>query len=194
VGREGIVGIAVVMGGASTPNRAVVQSAGKGFRLSAQAMQDECSRAGPVLQLLLRYALALTAQMAQLSVCNRHHQIDQQLCRLLLLSLDRVKGRDLKLTQEAIANLLGVQRAGVTAAAVRLQADGLIRYTRGRITVLDRRGLEERCCECYQVVRDEYARLLPHVAEGPHDTHAHRTGIAPRLPPVDVDATHDGTS
>jgi CRP-like cAMP-binding protein len=161
VGNEGIVGISLFMGGGSTPNRGVVQSAGQGFRLRAQAIRDEFNRNGPVLHLLLRYTQALITQMAQTAVCNRHHSLDQQLCRWLLLSLDRLQGNDLVMTQELIANMLGVRREGVTEAAVKLQKAGLIRYARGHITVLDRPGLEKRTCECYEVVRKEYARLLP---------------------------------
>jgi len=161
VGPEGIVGVSVFMGGSSMPQRAFVQSAGKAYRLSAQVMLDECHRGGPVLQLFLRYTLALAAQMTQLSVCNRHHLIDQQLSRLLLLRLDRVEDTTLHLTQESIANLLGVRRGGVTTAAVRLQTAGVIRYARGRLSVVDRHALEARCCECYDVVRREYDRLLP---------------------------------
>lgn len=161
VGKEGIIGISLFMGGGSSPNRAVVQSAGQGFRLNARALQEEFQRAGPVLHLLLRYTQALIAQMSQTAVCNRHHSLDQQLCRWLLLSLDRLTGDDLVMTQQLISNMLGVRREGVTEAAMNLQASGLIRYTRGRITVLDRPGLEERSCECYNVVRKEYARLLP---------------------------------
>jgi len=161
VGKEGIVGIALFMGGNSTPNRAVVQSAGKGLRLGATAMTEEFNRAGPVLHLLLRYTQALITQMSQTAVCNRHHELDQQLCRWLLLSLDRLPGNDLVMTQELIANMLGVRREGVTEAALKLQAAGLIRYSRGRIKVLDRAGLEGRSCECYAVVKKEYERLLP---------------------------------
>ncbi len=161
VGKEGIVGISLFMGGGSTPNRAVVQSAGKGLRLGATAMQAEFNRSGPVLHLLLRYTQALITQMSQTAVCNRHHSLDQQLCRWLLLSLDRLQGDVLAMTQELIANMLGVRREGVTEAAVQLQAAGLIRYARGRITVLDRAGLEKRSCECYAVVKKEYDRLLP---------------------------------
>lgn len=161
VGREGIVGVALFMGGGSTPSRAVVQSAGTGFRLKASALKAEFDRAGPVLHLLLRYTQALITQMAQTAVCNRHHSIDQQLCRWLLLSLDRLSGDDLVMTQELIANMLGVRREGVTEAALKLQTSGLIRYARGHITVIDRPGLETRTCECYEVVRKEYARLLP---------------------------------
>jgi CRP-like cAMP-binding protein len=161
VGNEGIVGISLFMGGESTPSRAVVQSAGQCFRLKAQAMKDEFNRAGPVLHLLLRYTQALITQMAQTAVCNRHHSLDQQLCRWLLLSLDRLQGDELAMTQELIANMLGVRRGGVTEAALRLQKAGLIQYVRGHITVLDRAGLERRTCECYAVVKHEYDRLLP---------------------------------
>ena len=160
VGNEGIVGIALFMGGESTPSRAVVQSAGQGLRLKAHAIKDEFSRA-PVLHLLLRYTQALFTQMAQTAVCNRHHSLDQQLCRWLLLSLDRLHGSELTMTQELIANMLGVRREGVTEAALKLQKAGLIRYARGRISVLDRPGLEKRSCECYAVVKKEYDRLLP---------------------------------
>ncbi|HME40369.1 MAG TPA: Crp/Fnr family transcriptional regulator [Steroidobacteraceae bacterium] len=161
VGNEGIVGISLFMGGESTPSRAVVQSAGVGLRLKAQVMKDEFNRAGPVLHLLLRYTQALITQMAQTAVCNRHHSVDQQLCRWLLLSLDRLQGNELVMTQELIANMLGVRREGVTEGALKLQHVGLIRYSRGHITVLDRDGLEKRSCECYAVVKKEYDRLLP---------------------------------
>ncbi len=161
VGNEGIVGISLFMGGGSSPNRAVIQSAGEGFRLNAQALQEEFQRAGPVLHLLLRYTQALIAQMSQTAVCNRHHSLDQQLCRWLLLSLDRLPGDELVMTQQLISNMLGVRREGVTEAAMNLQAAGLIRYARGRITVLDRLALEKRSCECYSVVKKEYDRLLP---------------------------------
>lgn len=161
VGNEGLVGISLFMGGETTPSRAVVQSAGRGFRLAAQAMKNEFNRAGPVLHLLLRYTQALITQMSQTAVCNRHHSLDQQLCRWLLLSLDRLRGNELRMTQELIANMLGVRREGVTDAALKLQAGGLIRYTRGHITVLDRPGLVQRTCECYAVVKKEYDRLLP---------------------------------
>ena len=160
VGNEGLIGISLFMGGESTPSRAVVQSAGKGFRMPAQALKDEFKRA-PVLHLLLRYTQALITQMSQTAVCNRHHTLDQQLCRWLLLSLDRLRGSELVMTQELIANMLGVRREGVTEAALQLQAAGLIRYARGRISVLDRPGLEKRSCECYGVVKKEYDRLLP---------------------------------
>jgi CRP-like cAMP-binding protein len=162
VGNEGIVGISLFMGGESTPSRAVVQSAGDGFRLRSQMMKEEFNRAGPVLHLFLRYTQALITQMAQTAVCNRHHSLDQQLCRWLLLSLDRLKNNELVMTQELIANMLGVRREGVTEGALKLQEAGLIRYARGRITVLDRAGLEKRTCECYGVVKREYDRLLPH--------------------------------
>jgi CRP-like cAMP-binding protein len=161
VGNEGIVGVSLFMGGESTPSRAVVQSAGLGCRLEAQVMKSEFNRAGPVLHLLLRYTQALITQMAQTAVCNRHHSVDQQLCRWLLLSLDRLKGDELVMTQELIANMLGVRREGVTEGALKLQKADLIRYARGHITVLDRAGLERRTCECYEVVRREYERLLP---------------------------------
>src|SRR5271163_1447636 len=161
VGNEGIVGISLFMGGGSTPSRAVVQSAGTGLRLNAQMLKDEFNQNGPVLHLLLRYTQALITQMAQTAVCNRHHSLDQQLCRWLLLSLDRLQDNELVMTQELIANMLGVRREGVTEAAVKLQQAGLIRYSRGRISVLDRAGLERRTCECYGVVRKEYDRLLP---------------------------------
>ncbi len=161
VGREGLVGISLFMGGGTTPSRAVVQSAGQGFRLRADLMKSEFDRAGPVMHLLLRYTQALITQMAQTAVCNRHHSLDQQLCRWLLLSLDRLEGPQLVMTQELIANMLGVRREGVTEAALKLQKAGLIRYSRGRISVLDRTGLEARTCECYAVVKREYDRLLP---------------------------------
>jgi CRP-like cAMP-binding protein len=161
VGNEGLVGVSLFMGGESTPSRAVVQSAGHGFRLKAQLMKDEFNRAGPVLHLLLRYTQALITQMAQTAVCNRHHTLDQQLCRWLLLSLDRLNGNELVMTQELIANMLGVRREGVTEGALKLQQAGLIRYARGHITVIDRAGLEARSCECYSVVKKEYDRLLP---------------------------------
>jgi CRP-like cAMP-binding protein len=160
VGNEGIVGISLFMGGESTPSRAVVQSAGHGFQLNAQAIRDEANRAGPVLQLLLRYTQALITQMTQTAACNRHHSVDQQLCRWLLLSLDRLQGSNLVMTQALIADMLGVRREGVTEAAGKLQESGLIRYVRGRINVLDRAGLERRTCECYAVVKKEYDRLL----------------------------------
>ncbi len=161
VGREGLVGISLFMGGGSTPSRAVVQSAGRGFRLDAAHMNDEFNRAGAAMHLLLRYTQALITQMAQTAVCNRHHSLDQQLCRWLLLSLDRLEGTQLRMTQELIANMLGVRREGVTESAMKLQKAGLIRYARGHINVIDRAGLEQRSCECYAVVKKEYDRLLP---------------------------------
>jgi CRP-like cAMP-binding protein len=160
VGYEGIVGVSLFMGGDSTPSRAVIQSAGHGFRLKSSVLKEEFKRA-PVMHLLLRYTQALITQMAQTAVCNRHHSLDQQLCRWLLLSLDRLTGNELVMTQELIANMLGVRREGVTEAALKLQSLGLIRYSRGRISVLDRPGLEQRSCECYAVVKKEYDRLLP---------------------------------
>ncbi len=160
VGNEGLVGVSLFMGGGSTPSRAVVQSAGKSFRMTSQAIKDEFTRM-PVLHLLLRYTQALLTQMAQTAVCNRHHSLDQQLCRWLLLSLDRLEGNELVMTQELIANMLGVRREGVTEGALKLQKSGLIRYARGRIAVLDRAGLERLTCECYAVVKKEYDRLLP---------------------------------
>ena len=163
VGNEGIVGISLFMGGESTPSRALVQSAGQGFRMVAQNIKDEFNRAGPVMHLLLRYTQALITQMAQTAVCNRHHSLDQQLCRWLLVSMDRLQGNELVMTQELIANMLGVRREGVTEGALKLQQAGLIRYARGRINVLDRPGLEKRTCECYAVVKREYDRLLPAV-------------------------------
>ena len=161
VGNEGIVGVSLFMGGGSTPNRAVVQSAGEGFRLASETMKAEFDRAGPALHLLLRYTQALITQMSQTAVCNRHHSLDQQLCRWLLLSLDRLQSDELSMTQELIANMLGVRREGVTEAALKLQKSGLIQYSRGLIKVLDRPGLERRACECYAVVKKEYDRLLP---------------------------------
>ena len=164
VGNEGILGISLFMGGETTPSRAVVQSAGYGYRLKAQLLKDEFQRFGPMLHLLLRYTQALITQMAQTAVCNRHHSVDQQLCRWLLLSLDRLASNELSMTQELIANMLGVRREGVTEAAGKLQDAGLISYRRGRITVLDRPGLEARSCECYEVVKKELDRLLPYTA------------------------------
>ena len=161
VGNEGLVGVSLFMGGGSTPSRAVVQSAGEGFRLTSKIMKDEFNRAGPVLHLLLRYTQALITQMSQTAVCNRHHSLDQQLCRWLLLSLDHLQGNELAMTQELIANMLGVRREGVTEGAIKLQEAGLIKYSRGRISVLNRAGLEKRSCECYAVVKKEYDRLLP---------------------------------
>ncbi len=163
VGNEGLVGVALFMGGETTPSRAVVQSAGFAYRLEGKRMKEEFNRAGEMQHLLLRYTQALLTQMAQTAVCNRHHSVDQQLCRWLLLSLDRLPSNELTMTQELIANMLGVRREGVTEAAGHLQAAGLIRYSRGRITVLDRDQLEQRVCECYAVVKKESDRLLPYL-------------------------------
>ena len=163
VGNEGILGISLFMGGETTPSRAVVQSAGHAFRLKADLLKTEFGRFGPTMHLLLRYTQALITQMAQTAVCNRHHSVDQQLCRWLLLSLDRLQTNELSMTQELIANMLGVRREGVTEAAGKLQDAGLISYKRGQITVLDRPRLEARSCECYQVVKTEFDRLLPYV-------------------------------
>jgi CRP-like cAMP-binding protein len=160
-GNEGIIGISLFMGGESTPSRAVVQSAGHAVRMAAETLKEEFNRSGPVLHLLLRYTQALLTQMAQTAVCNRHHSLHQQLCRWLLLSLDRLQGDELVMTQELIANMLGVRREGVTEGALKLQQAGIIRYARGHITVLDRAGLERCTCECYAVVKKEYDRLLP---------------------------------
>lgn len=161
VGNDGVVGVALFMGGETTPSRAVVQSGGWAYRLSGQILKDEFNRGGALQHLLLRYTQALLTQMAQTAVCNRHHSIDQQLCRWLLLSLDRLPSNELAMTQELIASMLGVRREGVTEAAGKLQAAGVIHYQRGRIAVVDRPGLEHRCCECYGVVKRECDRLLP---------------------------------
>jgi CRP-like cAMP-binding protein len=163
VGNEGLIGVALFMGGETMPNRAVVQSAGHAYRLKGQLLKEEFNRSGGLQLLLLRYTQALLTQMAQTAVCNRHHSLDQQLCRWLLLSLDRLPSNELIMTQELIANMLGVRREGVTEAAGNLQKSGLIKYSRGHITVLDRAGLEARVCECYAVVKREFARLLPEV-------------------------------
>ena len=161
VGNEGIVGIALFMGGETTPSRAIVQSAGHGYRLSAKVLKQEFTRGGPIQHLLLRYTQALITQMAQTAVCNRHHSIEQQLCRWLLLSIDRLPSNELTMTQELISNMLGVRRSGVTEAALKLQSAGLIRYSHGHIAVLDRPALEKHACECYAVVKREFDRLLP---------------------------------
>ena len=171
-GNEGLVGISVFMGGETTPSRAVVQSAGNGYRLGANVAKREFAAGGHLQHLALRYTQALITQMAQTAVCNRHHSLDKQLCRWLLLSLDRLQGNELVMTQELIANMLGVRREGVTEAASKLQADGLIHYRRGHIEVLDRAGLEKRVCECYAVVKREYDRLLPYSIPGLPDTTA----------------------
>ena len=160
VGNEGIVGISLFMGGNTTPSRAIVQSAGSGYRLKAAVLKAEFDRGGPLMQLLLRYTQALITQMCQTAVCNRHHSVEQQLCRWLLLSLDRLSSSELVMTQELIANMLGVRREGVTEAAGNLQRAGFIRYSRGHITILDRPGIERSVCECYAVVRKEFDRLL----------------------------------
>jgi CRP-like cAMP-binding protein len=168
-GNEGLVGISLFMGGESTPSRAVVQSAGNAYRLRARVLKREFALGGNLQHLALRFTQALITQMAQTAVCNRHHALDQQLCRWLLVSLDRLQGDELVMTQELIANMLGVRREGVTEAAGNLQAAGLIKYTRGRIRVLDRAGLEKRVCECYAVVKKEYDRLLPYRIPGLSD-------------------------
>jgi len=165
-GNEGLVGISLFMGGESTPSRAVVQSAGNGYRLRASVLKKEFALGGNLQHLALRYTQALITQMAQTAVCNRHHAVDQQLCRWLLLSLDRLESNELVMTQELIANMLGVRREGVTEAAGKLQADGLIHYSRGHIKVLDRAKLEKRVCECYAVVKKEFDRLLPYKIHG----------------------------
>ena len=161
VGNEGVVGISLFMGGESTSSRAVVQAAGQGFRMTSSVLMQEFRRGGPVLHLLLRYTQALITQMAQTAVCNRHHALDQQLCRWMLLTLDRLDSNQVVMTHELLSTILGVRRAGISEAAGRLQHDGLIRYERGRITVLDRAGLQARSCECYAVVKAEYDRLQP---------------------------------
>jgi CRP-like cAMP-binding protein len=171
VGNEGMVGVSLFMGGESTPSRAVIQSAGSGFRLPEQRLKEEFNRHSSLMFLLLRYTQSLITQMSQTAVCNRHHSVDQQLCRWLLMSLDRLSGNQLTMTQELIANMLGVRREGVTEAAGRLQRRGVIEYSRGHITVLDRPKLESLCCECYAVVKRETDRLLPylppHLSEKP---------------------------
>ena len=161
VGNDGVVGVSLFMGGGATPNQALVQSAGQGYRLPAQWVKAEAEQGGPVLHMLLRYTQALMAQMAQTAVCNRYHSIDQQLCRRLLLGLDRLPSDELVMTQELAASLLGVRREGVTAAARKLQLAGVIRYRRGHIVVIDRARLEQRTCECYAVAKKEHDRLMP---------------------------------
>ena len=163
VGNEGLVGVALFMGGESTPSRAIVQSAGRAYRLPGARLKEEFNRHGDLLTLMLRYTQALITQMSQTAVCNRHHSIDQQLCRWLLLSLDRLTSNQLAMTQELIANMLGVRREGVTDAAGKLQKLGVIEYMRGHITVVDRPRLEKLCCECYAVVKKETDRLLPYL-------------------------------
>ncbi|SDY99530.1 Crp/Fnr family transcriptional regulator [Nitrosomonas sp. Nm58] len=164
VGNDGLIGIALFMGGESTPSRGIVQSAGYAYRLLGQRLKDEFNRHGELLQLMLRYTQALITQMAQTAVCNRHHSIDQQLCRWLLLSMDRLPNNQLTMTQELIANMLGVRREGVTDAAGKLQELGVIEYNRGHITILDRPRLEQLSCECYAVVKKETDRLLPNIS------------------------------
>lgn len=177
VGNEGILGIALFMGGYTTPSRAVVQSKGQAYRLKASLLLQEFNRGGPTHNLLLRYTQALITQMSQTAVCNRHHTVEQQLCRWLLLSLDRLSSNSLEMTQELIANMLGVRREGVTEAAGKLQREGLIKYCRGHIDVLDRERLESRVCECYQVVKTEFERLLPIKEERLH--HQQETNLSP---------------
>jgi len=166
VGNEGILGISLFMGGETTPSRAVVQSEGFGYRLPAQVLKQEFNRSGPMMHLLLRYTQALITQMSQTAVCNRHHSVDQQLCRWLLLSLDRLTSDELRMTQELIANMLGVRREGVTDAAGKLRDAGIIEYSRGNIKVLDRSRLEQHVCECYAVVKQEFDRLLSDIPPG----------------------------
>lgn len=165
VGNEGVLGISLFMGGNTTPSRAIVQTGGHGYRLKASLLLEEFNRGGPTQRLLLRYTQALITQMSQTAVCNRHHTVEQQLCRWLLLTLDRMSGNELTMTQELIANMLGVRREGVTEAAGKLQNYGYIRYRRGHITVVNRAGLEDDVCECYDVVKREFARLLSDVLQ-----------------------------
>ncbi|MFL6673791.1 MAG: Crp/Fnr family transcriptional regulator [Massilia sp.] len=175
VGNEGVLGVSLFMGGGSTPSRAVVQTGGFGYRLPVRILMEEFNRAGPVMRLLLRYTQALFTHMSQTAVCNRHHSVEQQLCRWLLLTLDRLASNELTMTQELISNMLGVRREGVTEAAGRLQAYGYISYRRGHITVLDRVGLERNVCECYAVVKKEFARLLSDVRQRQPASSASRT-------------------
>jgi CRP-like cAMP-binding protein len=163
VGNEGVVGISLFMGGETTPSSAVVQTAGHAYRLAGRLLKEEFHRGGPMQDLLLRYTQALITQMFQTAACNRHHTVEQQLCRWLLLTLDRIPARELVMTQELVASMLGVRREGITQAAGRLQQDGFIRYRRGHIAVLERSGLESRACECYAVVKKELDRLLSDV-------------------------------
>ena len=172
VGNEGLIGVSLFMGGESTPSRAIVQSAGTAYRLLAQRLKDEFNRHGMMLQLMLRYTQSLITQMAQTAVCNRHHTVDQQLCRWLLLSMDRLPDNKLTMTQELIANMLGVRREGVTEAAGKLQKLGVIEYSRGHITVLNRPKLEKLSCECYAVVKKETDRLLTNIVPMPEKTSA----------------------
>jgi CRP-like cAMP-binding protein len=175
VGNEGMLGISLFMGGNSTPSRAVVQTGGHGYRLKSHILMEEFNRAGTVMRLLLRYTQALITQMSQTAVCNRHHSVEQQLCRWLLLTLDRMSTNELTMTQELIANMLGVRREGVTEAAGKLQSSGFIRYRRGHITVLDRAGLESNVCECYSVVKKEFARLMSDVRQRQENAEKRRT-------------------
>jgi len=181
VGNEGVLGISLFMGGGgSTPSRAIVQTAGHAYRISQQVLMEEFNRNGPVMHLLLRYTQALLTQMSQTAVCNRHHSVEQQLCRWLLLTLDRVPTNELTMTQELIAGMLGVRREGVTVAAGKLQTEGYISYRRGHITVLDRVGLETEVCECYEVVKKEFARLLS-------DVRHRQPGITKKLSSLNTD-------
>jgi CRP-like cAMP-binding protein len=166
IGNEGAVGIPQFLGSGATPSHAVVLSAGKCLRVDTQSLKEEVNRMGPVMNVLLRYTQALMTQLAQTAVCNRHHSINQQFCRWLLLSLDRVNGSTLKMTHDQFSDLLGVRREGITMAASKLQSDGLIKYARGHITVLDREGIEDLACECYSVVNKEYDRLVPKFLAG----------------------------
>jgi CRP-like cAMP-binding protein len=181
VGNEGLVGVALYLGGESTPSRAVVQSAGSAYRLPRARLKDEFNRHGELLLLMLRYTQCLITQMAQTAACNRHHTLDQQLCRWLLLSLDRLPTNSLTMTQELIANMLGVRREGVTEAAGKLQRLGVIQYSRGRITVIDRPQLETLSCECYAVVKAETDRILPYIAEAQMQV-AHQFDAAEGMP------------
>ena len=174
VGNEGMVGISLFMGGDTTPSSAAVQTAGSAYRLPRRLLKQEFDRAGPLLSLLLRYTQALITQMTQTAACNRHHTVDQQLCRWLLMTLDRVPSGELVVTQELVASMLGVRREGITVAAGSLQRAGLIRYRRGHIAVLERKGLEARVCECYAVVRKEFARLLAHPHSDQRGEHGRR--------------------
>ena len=174
VGNEGILGISLFMGGNTTPSRAVIQTAGHGYRLKAQFLMEEFNHAGVMLHLLLRYTQALITQISQTAVCNRHHSLEQQLCRWLLLTLDRLPSNEVTMTQELVASMLGVRREGVTEAAGKLQHAGIISYRRGHITVVDRSGLETHACECYKVVKKEFDRLLS-------DVQNHRSGSARHL-------------
>lgn len=161
VGNEGLLGFSIFLGGGTTSSTAMVKIAGSGYRVKSAVLLKEFNQSAPLMHLLLRYTQAVMTQMIQTAVCNRHHLLEEQLCRLLLTNLDRMSGNSLVMTQELIANSLGVRREGVTEAALKIQADGLIKYARGHITILDRQGLERRSCECYKVIKDEYARLLP---------------------------------